>query len=134
MTDLSAKDIAKQLERRAFRRRLVLWAALIGLIVLAIMFIRFGGGLGIGGDGKGDGKGDGSAPPVDAGPSRCAIRVAAAGITVDGAPATQAEAVERCKKTTGADVVVTGDARQGDWDALRAALEAAKIQIFTKQR
>jgi hypothetical protein len=31
-------------------------------------------------------------------------------------------------------VVVTGDARQGDWDALRAALEAAKVPVFTKQR
>ena len=114
----------------------MLWLALLGLVILAFMFIRFGGGLGLGGDGgKGDGKGDGSAPlVVDAGPARCAIRVAAAGITVDGTTATQAEAVERCRKSTGADVVITGDARQGDWDALRTALEAAKVPIYTKQR
>jgi hypothetical protein len=133
MSDL-ARDVAKQIARGQRRRRLLFLALLVALIVLAVMYIRFGGGLGFGGDGKGDGEGSGTAPTVDAGPARCAIRVTAAGVAVDGKPATQAEAVERCRTTTGADVIVTGDARHGDWDALRAALEEAKIPIYTRQR
>ena len=43
-------------------------------------------------------------------------------------------AVTKCKKTSGADVVVTGDARQGDWDELRAALEAAGVAVYVKQK
>ena len=94
-----------------------------------------GKGLGLGG-GSGPGDGEerrGIAAIPDAGPTRCAIRLSAAGITVEGKAATQAEAIAACKATTGADVLVTGDARQGDWDDLRAALEAAGIAYFTRE-
>ena len=133
-----AKDVAKQLERRRTRRRLLLLLSLAAAIALAITYLTCGRGWGLGGKGKGDGAGpgpgSGGTPLVDAGPSRCAIRVTADGLTVNGTPATPTAAVATCKATTGADVVVTGDARQGDWDELRAALEAANVPIFTKQR
>lgn len=129
-----AKDVAKQLDRRRMRRKLVVFALFVALIVLAVTYVTCGRGWGLGGAGKGEGSGPGSSAPRDAGPSRCAIRVTAEGILLDGARTTPQAAVAACKATTGADVVVTGDARQGDWDALRGALEAAGVPIFTKQR
>ena len=70
---------------------------------------------------------------IDAGPLRCAVRVTSEGLVLDGAPADREAVIERCKATTGADVIVTGDARQGDWDALREALGAAGVEIYTRQ-
>jgi len=110
---------------------LLVIAALIALLI----YLQLGRGDGLAGEGT-------SAPPpdaglavaLDAGPSRCAVRVTGAGLVLDGAPAEREAIVARCKATTGADVVVTGDARQGDWDALREALEAAGVAIYTKQR
>ncbi len=128
-----AKDVAKQLDRRRMRRRLLGWGIAGTAIVLAALYLTCGRGFGIGGKGSGSGSGPGSVvAPADAGPRRCEIRVTAAGISVDGKPMTRDEAVTACKATTGADVVVTGDARQGDWDALRAALDAAGVSLFTK--
>ncbi len=130
-----AKDVAKQIDRRRLRRKVLFLAAFFGVIVLAVLYTTCGRGWGIGGAGKGEGSGPGSVrPAADVGPRRCAIRVTAKGLLVGGKPATRDEAVTACKETAGADVVVTGDARQGDWDALRAALEAANIPIFTKHR
>jgi len=61
--------------------------------------------------------------------------VAPGAITVDGKPMSRDDAVAACKATTGADVVVTGDAREGDWQELRAALEAAGVKdISLRQR
>jgi hypothetical protein len=138
MTDKAfAKDVAKQLDRRRMRRKLGLWAAFAALIALAVSYVTCGQGFGLGGKGKGKGEGAGSGSAkvtlVDAGPSRCAIRIAAAGITVNGKPSTRAAAVMACKATSGADVVVTGDARQGDWDELEKALEAAGVSVYMKQ-
>ena len=137
MTDHDfAKDVAKQLDRRRLRRKLALWAAFIALIALAVSYVTCGQGFGLGGKGKGKGEGPGSGSAkvvTDAGPTRCAVRIAAAGITVDGKPATRDAAVTACKATSGADVVVTGDARQGDWDDLKAALEAAGVTIYLEQ-
>ncbi|CAN5899124.1 hypothetical protein BH11MYX3_BH11MYX3_01110 [soil metagenome] len=129
-----ARDVAKQLDRRRMRRRLFMIGLFVAAIALAITFLTCGRGWGVGGAGKGEGSGPGagSGSAGDKGSPRCAIRVTGAGILVDGKPATRQEAVAMCKTTSGADVVVTGDARQGDWDELRAALEAAKIPIFTK--
>ncbi|MFN0246149.1 MAG: hypothetical protein ACKV2T_04530 [Kofleriaceae bacterium] len=132
----TAKSIAKQLDRRQMRRRLLFLALVVGAIIAAITFLTCGQGFGLGGKGKGSGAASGSGPgsalTVDAGPKRCAIRIAAAGSTVDGQPATVEQIVAACKSTTGADVTVTGDARQGDWDTLRAALEAAEVAIDKK--
>lgn len=133
MTEPSAKEIAKQLDRRQMRRKLLVLGLVVVAIIAAITYLTCGQGFGLGGKGKGSGSGAGSGPGsaavVDAGPRRCAVRVDAAGTHVDGNAATPDQIVATCKTTTGADVTVTGDARQGDWDALRAALEAAEIPI-----
>ena len=133
-----AKDVAKQLDRRRVRRKLLFWAALVGAIVLAVVYLTCGRGWGLGGKGKGEGSGAGSGPgsaapllsAVDAGPRRCEVRIAASGITVDGKPATVAEAVTACKTATAAEVLVTGGARQGDWEDLKAAFDGAGIRIL----
>jgi hypothetical protein len=121
------RDVAKQLDRRRMRRRMTLWSALLGLIVAAATYLRCGSGFGLG-TGTGTGKDDHGAVRPVAGPQRCAVRVTPGGITVDGKPMSRDQAVDACKATTGADVVVTGDAREGDWQALRAALVAAGVQ------
>jgi hypothetical protein len=130
-----AKDVAKQLDRRRMRRRLFMIGMFVAAIALAITYLTCGRGWGVGGAGKGEGSGPGSGSgrAVEKAPPRCAIRVTGAGILLDGKPATRQEAVAMCKTMAGADVVVTGDARQGDWDELRAALEAANIPVFTKR-
>jgi hypothetical protein len=135
MTDISPKQVAKHLDRRQMRRKVLLWGALAGAIALAIVYLTCGKGWGIGGSGLGNDSGSGKAlmESQDAGPRRCAIFVASEGITVDGAKMTRDEAVAACKQTTGADVVVAGDARRGDWDDLKVALDAAKIEIFKKE-
>jgi len=131
-----AKDVATELERRKRNRRLMLLLVIAALAAAAVMFVTCGKGWGLGG-GSGTGTGTGPAPqPIastaDAGPRRCAIRVSADGISVDGTTRTRDEAVAACKATEGAVVTVTGDARQGDWDELRAALEAVGVKIFMR--
>lgn len=128
-------DVATQIERRRRRRRLIFLLVWLVLIVLAALHLRCGRGWGLGG-GKGTGAGTGSgsgsmvAPAVS--PARCAVRVSAEGITVDGAKKSRDEAVDACKKTDGAMVTVTGDAREGDWDELRAALQAVGVKIYIR--
>ena len=127
------KDVASELEARRRRRKmmfLLVWAA---LIALAIYFVRCGGGWGLGG-GKGAGKGAGAGSGIgsSAQPARCTIRVSGEGIFVDGAKKTRDDAVAYCKKTDGAMVTVTGDARQGDWDELRAALQAVGVKLYLR--
>lgn len=117
---------------RRRKRGLLVWAGIAGLIALAILYWRCGGGFGIGG---GDGIGAGTDRPepvmstsADAAPRRCQLRLGASGISVDGKAATVADAVAACKAAGGADVIVTGDARQGDWDTLRSALDEAGVR------
>ena len=130
----TAKAIAKQLDRRQMRRKLILYAALIGAIIFAIVYLRYGKGWGLGGgEGDGPGSGKGLLATVDAGPKRCAIFIASEGITVDGVKMTRDDAITACKVTTGADVIVAGDTRRGDWDDLKAALDAAKIEVFKRE-
>ena len=123
---------------RRRRRKLLFFVVWAAAIVAALLYLRCGRGWGTGGkgEGKGAGQGPGSGPGSAAsqGPKRCVIRVSAKGIVVDGKDMKQDEAVAACKRTEGALVTVTGDARQGDWDELRAALEEAKVPIFTKGR
>src|SRR5262249_37630803 len=126
-----ARDVARQLDRRRMRRRMTIWSALLAIVVAAAAYLRCGHGFGLGGGG--DEAGPGSMRSL-AGPRRCAIRVAPAGITVDGKPMSRDEAVAACKATAGADAVITGDTREGDWKQLRAALEAAGVKdIFVHQ-
>jgi len=135
--DRLARDVAKQLDRRRMRRKLGWWTAVIALLVVAALYLRFGGGFGLGLGGLGRGTGSAGEPasahPLVA-PRRCAIRVTARGITVDGKPMPRDEAALACKATPGADVVVTGDARQGDQDALLDALKAAGVPAFLRDQ
>jgi len=131
-------------------RRLVVPAALVAAIALAVLYLRCGGGFGLGGgSGVGLGKGPGSAGsagaggsdstargaldrPSDAGVPRCQVRVTGAGLELDGAVATREAIVAACRTASAADVTVTGDARQGVWDDLKAALTAAGIATFVR--
>jgi hypothetical protein len=113
------------------RRRLIVLVALLGAAIAAALYLRCGKGWGTGGKGPGKGGGTGSVGLQK--PARCAVRLTATGITVDGKQVTRDEAVEVCKRTTGADVLVTGDARQGDWDDLRGAFERANIHVFARE-
>lgn len=126
-----ARDVAKQIDRRRTRRRLTLWSALLALVIAGAAYLRLGGGLGQLGLGGGDGD-DGDARRPLAGPQRCTIRISAAGIAVGDKPMARDAAVAACKGAVGADVVVTGDAREGDWQDLRAALEAAGIAVHQR--
>lgn len=119
-----ARDVAKQIDRRRMRRRLTLWAVLLALVAAAAMYLRCGSGFGLGGLGE---PGDGGSARTLTGQRRCAIRVTAKQITVDGVPRSRDAAVAACKATAGADVVITGDAREGEWTALKAALVAAGV-------
>lgn len=121
-----AKDVAKQLDRRQRRRKLVVLGGWVAVVVLAALYLRCGRGWGLGGKG-GDGSGTATGGPVE---RRCAIRVTHAGVAVDGKPMAKVAAVAACAATHGADVVVTGDAREGDWNELRLALVDAKVPIF----
>jgi hypothetical protein len=128
MTDL-ADDVARALHRRMRRRRLVFVGAAAALVAIAIYFVTCGHGFGLGGHGVGSGV----APASDAGPSRCLVRVTATGYSVDGkAGVTRDVVVAACTKTSGADVTVTGDAREGEWTELRTALEAAHVAVFVR--
>jgi hypothetical protein len=129
-----AKDVARLIEKRRRRRKLIWWCAIAALVVIAIVYLRCGRGWGTGGSGEGGGSGTAAQPsPADTKPVRCAIRVAADGITVAGKPATRDRAVAACRALGAADVVVTGDAREGDWSALRAALDAAHVNVFVRE-
>jgi hypothetical protein len=125
-----AKQVAKHLDRRQQRRRLVVLGTMLAAVIAAALYLRCGRGWGIGGEG-----GDTSAgrPATGSAARRCSIRVAASGITVDGKSMTKADAVAACGAMDGADVVVTGDARQGDWDALRSALDSAHVPVFVHE-
>jgi hypothetical protein len=129
-----ARDVASELEGRRRRRKAVSYLIFIAAVVAAILYLRCGSGWGLGGTGKGEGKGPGAGPgsAQTQGPKRCVVRVTASGITVDGKAMKRDAAVAACKQTEGALITVTGDARQGDWDELKAALEDAKVPIFTR--
>ena len=126
MTTPSAKDVAKQLDRIHRRRRLIFLGGWAVLVLLAALYLRCGRGWGTGGNG-GSGAGPGSATST---PHRCQVRVTAKGLELEGKPTTQDAIITSCKP--GIDVVVTGEARQGDWDALKAALDAAHVPTYTR--
>lgn len=106
------------------RRRPFGLAVLLAAAIAAALYLRCGSGWGLGGSG---GTGTGSATGHAAVPQRCALKVTAAGLVVDGTPATRDAAVATCKAAGGAIVTVVGDAREGDWTELEQALEAAHV-------
>jgi hypothetical protein len=130
MSDRVVHDVAKQLERRARRRRVVVLGGFGALVAAALLYLRCGNGWGTGGAGPGNGSGTGQAAAAH----RCTIRVTAKVIIVDGKPATRDAAVATCKATAGALVIVAGDAREGDWTDLEHALQAAHVAIDQRDR
>lgn len=126
------KDVAKELERRKRRRRLVALAVWIAAIVAAVLYLRCGSGWGTGGAGPGSG-GKQAAPGTVDPNKRCQLKVDAAGVMLENKRMHREEAVEICKRTTGAEVTVTGDAREGDWAQLRAALTAAHVDVIVHE-
>lgn len=122
----TAREVAKQLDRRQTKRRVTVWTLLLGLIAAAAAYLRCGDGFGVGGGGKGSGDG-GSATQIVAGKPRCLIRLTGTGITVDGTPMSRDGALAACKAFGSAEIFVTGDARQGDGPELATALKAAGV-------
>jgi hypothetical protein len=124
------KDVARQIERRRARRKLIWWCAIAALVVIAFVYLRCGRGWGIGGDGSGSGSGNGNrsgvATPADA-RTACTIHVAKQGITVDGKRTSREAAVAACRGAF-AHVAVYLDVREGDWLELREALDAAGVR------
>jgi hypothetical protein len=114
------------------KKRRLLWLVVIAVVIAAavVLYERCGGGWGLGpGSSSGEGSGAGSAGSGVR--ARCAVKVTAAGFVLDGKPATKdvAAVVTACKAAGGALVTVVGDAREGDWEQLQRALEAASVPI-----
>lgn len=126
---LSASERAA---RRRRRRSLLFWLAAAAAVLLALLLIRCGGGFGLGSSGLSSGSSSSSTTAPTAAPTRCQLRVDATGITLAGAPTTIPAAVSACRATPGADILLTGSALQGTWDALRSALDAASIPSLVR--
>jgi len=130
VTDIDPKQVAKHLDRRQQRRRVFVLLAALGLAIAAILYLRCGRDWGPGGKTNDTGA---AAPVADAGPrGHCGLRLAGNGLSLDGQPSTRDAAIAACKQAT-TEVLVTGDARQGDWDELRAALDAAGIHYSVRE-
>ena len=111
-------------EQRPRKRRVVVLALIAALAAALLFYVRCGSGWGLGG-GAGVGAGGGTATPSPH--ARCALKVTAGGIVVDGKPASRDEAVAACKTAGGAVVTVAGNAREGDWTELQRALDEAHV-------
>jgi hypothetical protein len=129
------------------------WLFLIALVLIVAVVLGWlkcaggfglpGGGQGVG-TGKGEGKGlvgkgaagsDGGLPSIAVlepvlKEARCKLRVDATGLTVEGKPGTPADAVAACQTIGEAEVRVAGDAKFGGFEALKLALEQAKIRVI----
>lgn len=125
----------KQPPRRQARWGRILIALFIAAAALVLLFLKCGSGWGFGKGGD-DGEGKAKAKPalsmLDAGVPRCQLRIDAAGIAANGKSVEVDGAVDACRKAGAADVVVTGDARQGLWDQLEGALEGAGVKAFVR--
>lgn len=125
-----ARAIARHLDRRRLRRRLLGWLVLLGLIAAAAMYATCGTGFGLSGKGKGEGPGGGEQPrgavrPLAA--QRCELRIGPSGITLDGKTMLRDEAVGAAKSCNGVDLYPSGDVRAGDVKDLQDALSAAGV-------
>ncbi len=65
-------------------------------------------------------------------PERCAIRLTARGITVDGEPMPRTRAVALCKQRSAALVEIADGANERDWLRLRGDLDAAGVRILLR--
>jgi hypothetical protein len=134
-----AKDVARELDKRQRRRKLVLLAVWVVLIAAAVLYLRCGRGWGLGGGGDEHGRGAGSGTGTNTSTSTnastkttdkaCQVRVSADGVALEGKLATTEGIVSTCKAV---DVIVTGDAREGAWKQLCVALDAAHVSIVMR--
>ncbi len=137
------------------RTRWIARILIIVLVALAVVYLRFGCrgyGFGPGGiepvgveprptqpepvrplvsaDPQGSGSGSAGESP------RCQLRLDSSGLWLSNASgqarADVSAAVTMCKEAGGAEVVVTGEAKQGAWDELRGALDAAGVPVFVR--
>jgi len=127
MTTPTAKEVARELDRRHRRRRLIILGGWAVLVVLAALYLRCGRGWGLSGGSGGTGGGAGSAAQPEK-PKRCDVRVTSNGYELAGHLATADDIISKCEQ--GVDVIITGAAPQGDWDSLRKRLDAAHISTF----
>lgn len=121
--------------RRLRKGRLVVAGGLLALLIAALLFLRCGDQLGLGGgDGEApevDTPGADAAPPAaDAAPARCRLRLDGDGLTLAGRAVTVEEAVRGCQAAGAADLVVTGDASFGLRERIRSALREAGIPLY----
>jgi hypothetical protein len=68
------------------------------------------------------------APPA---PSRCRLRIDGAGLQLDLQPATVEQAVERCRASGEAELVITGEARYGTVQQVEQALREAGVRVVS---
>jgi hypothetical protein len=128
---------------------------LLAMVAGAIMYLRCGDELGLGGGsgsgvGDGDGKGDvvkgersdESGEKSDVRPAvgsaarkraRCELRLDAGGLSLDGSPTGLEKAVKECKDAGGAELTVTGDALFGESEKVRKALDEAGVEVFVRE-
>jgi hypothetical protein len=130
-----AKDVARELDKRQRRRKLMLLLVWGALIVAAVLYLRCGRGWGLGGGGDGSGgsaaigSSTSAATSTGTGDKRCQVRVSADGVALDGKPATGKQIISACKSV---DVIVTGDAQEGAWKQLCLALDAAHLSMIMR--
>jgi len=107
--------------------------ALVGGGALLVWLLVSGGG-GFGGSGNAGAAGAAASPPPPAPappPPPCKVRIDILGVHVDGKPVDVKTAIERCRASKRAEVVVTGDARQGTKDDVMRSFAAAGIAVAT---
>jgi len=103
-----------------------------GGALLVWLLVSGGGGLGLGGSGGGTASAAPAPPPTPAPPPPpCKVRIDILGVHVDGKPVDVKTAIERCRASKRAEVVVTGDARQGTKDDVMRSFAAAGIAVAT---
>lgn len=91
-------------------------------VALVIFALNVGGG-------GGGGTGGTTGIPT---PCPCKLRLSPAGLTHDGHASSAEAVVAACQACGKAELVVTGDTKQGDADALVIALEKAGITVYRK--
>lgn len=130
------------------RRRPVFLVLLLALAGAALFYLRCGEGLGFGPGGEGDGDSEGTRtadrradpseaelrPATGGAGVRCQLRLDAGGLSLDTRPVTVEKAIEQCKEAGGAELVVTGDAVEGERKKVHSALEGAGVPVFTREQ
>jgi hypothetical protein len=113
---MTARALAREMERRETERRWrrdgLVAGGVVGVVLLALLFVRLGQGSGASAHAK--------------------IRLAANGLTVNGAVASIGDAILASRAAGGADVTVVGDARQGDVETLIGALRASGLPFTVR--